>query len=186
MTFFEFVDRFGLELHIVSHEQRFKNFSTAVRNKRGVAVLGVLFHVADAKNLVLKNLLDSAESVKDTAGQSSDVKLPMVPEQFLPNDRSQYFRYEGSLTTPSCDESVVWTVLKSSIPFAIDQIERFKQVKDSNGTQLTHNFRLIQNLNARPLIFARPAVTDAGVTIPISMATMGAVVLAQILRMWSE
>lgn len=167
--------RFGLELHIVSHEHRFENFSIAVKNKRGVAVLGVLFHVAEQINPVLKNILDSAESVKDTAGQSGEIKLPFSPEQLLPKDRSHYFRYEGSLTTPSCDESVVWTILKSSVPFSISQIERFKQVKDSNGTYLTHNFRQVQRLNSRPLVYVKAGfdTTSSGASLTISLLTIG-------------
>lgn len=144
-----------MELHIVSHEQRFKNFSIAVQNKKGVAVLGVLFHVADNINPLLKNILDSAESVKDDAGKSNEIKLPFSPLELIPVDRSSYFRYEGSLTTPACDEAVIWTVLESSVPFAMTQIERFKQVKDADGALLTHNFRQLQRLNSRPLVYVR-------------------------------
>lgn len=179
-----------MELHIVSHEQRFENFSIAVKNKRGVAVLGVLFHVAEQINPILKNILDSAESVKDTAGQSGEIKLPFSPEQLLPKDRSHYFRYEGSLTTPSCDESVVWTILKSSVPFSISQIERFKQVKDSNGTYLTHNFRQVQRLNSRPLVYVKAAFdpTSSGASLTISLLTIGLTTFAHFSRsniMWS-
>lgn len=34
-------------------------------------------------------------------------------------DRAIYYRYNGSLTTPVCNEAVVWTVFKESIK--IDQ-----------------------------------------------------------------
>lgn len=75
--------------------------------------------------------------------------------QLLPKKRSSYYRYDGSLTTPSCDEAVIWTVLKESIPFAITQIERFQEVKDDKGEQLTHNYRQLQRLNSRPLVYVK-------------------------------
>lgn len=155
-----FLFRFGLELHIVSHNNLYKNFSEAVQNKQGVAVLGVLFHIADQVNPVLKNILDGAEAIKDTPGQSNDIKESFSPMQLLPKKRSSYFRYEGSLTTPSCDEAVIWTVLEYTVPFAITQIERFKQVKDADGALLTHNFRQLQRLNSRPLVYVRDDFLD--------------------------
>lgn len=155
LFFYLFVVRFGLELHIVSHNQLYSNFSEAVQNKQGVAVLGVIFHVSDQVNPLLKNILDSAEAVKDEPGESNDIKGPFSPIQLLPDNRSSYFRYEGSLTTPSCDEAVIWTVLDHTVPFAIAQIERFKQVKDVDGALLTHNFRQLQRLNSRPLVYVR-------------------------------
>lgn len=146
---------FGLELHIVSHDQRYQNFSIAVQNRKGVAVLGVLFHVADDVNPVLKNILDSAERIREAVGESSLIDMPLTPAELLPPDRLSYYRYEGSLTTPSCDEAVIWTIFDKSIPFAMTQIERFKQVKDPDGNLLTHNFRQLQRLNSRPLVYVR-------------------------------
>lgn len=41
------IHRYGLELHIVSHEKRFGTFAEAVQIKDGIAVLGILFHVSE-------------------------------------------------------------------------------------------------------------------------------------------
>lgn len=109
-------------MHIVSHERRFKSFAEAVEVKNGVAVLGVLFHVSDTHNRFLKNILDSAETVKDEVGDASIIRTPFAPNDLLPTNRDGYYRYEGSLTTPSCDEAVIWTVLTESVPFAMSQV----------------------------------------------------------------
>ncbi|XP_055324799.1 carbonic anhydrase 1 [Sitodiplosis mosellana] len=180
--------RFGLELHIVSHNQRYKNFSEAVQNKQGVSVLAVLFHISDQVNPLLKNILDSAESVKDEAGQSNEINASFSPLQLLPKNRSSYFRYEGSLTTPSCDEAVIWTILDNTVPFAITQIERFKQVKDADGALLTHNFRQLQRLNSRTLVYVRDDFLNGQASssqpIRISLATVATVIAVQMLRVY--
>lgn len=174
---------FGLELHIVSHDQRFKNFSTAVQNRKGIAVLGVLFHVSDDVNLVLKNILDTAERVREIVGETSFMTMPIAPAQLLPPDRLSYFRYEGSLTTPSCDEAVIWTIFDRSIPFAMTQIERFQQVKDPDGNLLTHNFRQLQRLNSRPLVYVRDDnafyIHSAATIQTISLAMIISIILIQ-------
>ena len=41
---------------------------------------------------------------------------------FLPSSTSDYYRYYGSLTTPSCDEVVVWTVLNNKVSISSDQV----------------------------------------------------------------
>lgn len=163
---FALAHRYALELHIVSHEQRFATFADAVKVKNGVAVLGVLFYVTDQHNAVVKNILDSFVPVHDSPGRSHPVKEPLEPLTLLPKRRQRYFRYEGSLTTPSCDEAVIWTVLKDPVPLELSQIVRFKDTKDERGEPLTHNYRLVQRLNSRPLIYvqgsALPAPGDSG------------------------
>lgn len=143
--------------------------------------------MASIHNHELKNILDSAEPIKDDVGRSSLIKRSFSPLELLPKDRSKYFRYEGSLTTPTCDEAVIWTILTDSIPFAISQIERFKKVKDDNGKYLTHNFRQVQKLNSRPLVYAMDDVYYSAASITTSLYikyALVATILIQMARMW--
>ena len=43
-------------------------------------------------------------------------------EDLLPSDTSKFYRYNGSLTTPGCYESVVWTVFANPIQMSKDQV----------------------------------------------------------------
>jgi len=125
--------------------------------------------------------LDSAEPIKNGVGAASLIKAPIAPADFLPKNRNTFFRYEGSLTTPTCDEAVIWTVLTESVPFAMLQIERFKETTDDLGVQLTHNYRQLQRLNSRPLVYVKNSYIDDSSS---SMATVSIslLVLMQIIR----
>jgi len=48
------------------------------------------------------------------------------PSQFLPADRD-YYRYEGSLTTPPCTEGVHWIVLKDRITISTEDLAQFHE-----------------------------------------------------------
>ena len=53
----------------------------------------------------------------------------------LPEEESlrHYFRYLGSLTTPTCDEKVVWTVFQKPIQLHRDQVHRAHPRVQSQG-----------------------------------------------------
>ena len=43
-------------------------------------------------------------------------------DSFLPSNRDEFYRYEGSLTTPKCQETVVWTVFTNPIQISQKQV----------------------------------------------------------------
>ena len=42
----------------------------------------------------------------------------------LPENLNHFFRYEGSLTTPPCYESILWTVFDTPITLSHNQVQR--------------------------------------------------------------
>ena len=48
--------------------------------------------------------------------------LPFPMNKLLPNDTETFYRYEGSLTTPPCSESVIWTVFRQHIEISEEQV----------------------------------------------------------------
>ncbi len=66
-------------------------------------------------------------------------------EALLPKNRD-YYRFNGSLTTPPCTEGVIWLVMKEPATASAEQIAKFARVMGHP------NNRPIQTLNARVII----------------------------------
>ena len=62
----------------------------------------------------------------------------------LPETTNQYYRYQGSLTTPPCSENVTWLVLKQPVTISKLQSDRFLEI-------IGNNARPIQALNNRQI-----------------------------------
>ena len=59
------------------------------------------------------------------SGQSiTMVNLPSLIT-LLPANKKDFYRYNGSLTTPLCNEAVVWTVFDSPIKVSQQQVNSF-------------------------------------------------------------
>lgn len=129
---------YPMEMHIV-HYRSDLDPATVNLGEEGptaLAVLGFFFEVSehnDAYNSLLNVVmgLGKEQNVEKTTDFMSLSSL-------LPDDLSQYYRYQGSLTTPSCNEVVVWTVFQSTIKIGETQLNIFR------GTGVTDNFRPIQ------------------------------------------
>ena len=70
----------------------------------------------------------------------------------LPHDFStNFWTYDGSLTTPLCYESVKWIVSQSVQEVSADQLEVFRHLyQDESGSRhITHNYRPVQNIHER-------------------------------------
>ncbi|KAM4715239.1 uncharacterized protein FYW61_018182 [Anableps anableps] len=143
--------RFPMELHIVNSKSSYNgNTTLAIADSEGLAALGFFIEElpntedqpASWKTLTsyLSNITTAGGKIEIPAGISLDDLLSGV-------DRSSYYRYLGSLTTPSCNEAVVWTVFKQSIKVSKNLIDHFSstvRINNSTSALMVNVYRGIQ------------------------------------------
>lgn len=118
-----------IEMHIVNwNTDRYDSIAEAAVKPGGLAVLGILFEVSKEDNPVLEPLVNVLKHVRDP-DHKIKTEIPAVSMRtFLPAAPDRYYRYNGSLTTPGCFESVVWTVFNQKQTISRRQLHVFRQV----------------------------------------------------------
>ncbi|KAJ7379722.1 hypothetical protein OS493_014128 [Desmophyllum pertusum] len=101
-------EKFAAELHFVSWNTKYSNVSEAKDKSDGLAVLGLFIKVEGANNTAF-SFLEDAKRLIYKGSSKSDIPAFKL-DTTLPSDQTKYFRYNGSLTIPGCQESVIWTV----------------------------------------------------------------------------
>ncbi|XP_029562082.1 carbonic anhydrase 4-like [Salmo trutta] len=149
---------YPMELHIVNAKSSHNgNTTTAVTDSMGLAALGFFIEAipgnvtgSPAAWNTLTSYLANITLKDDIANITHAISLDELLEGV---DRTKYYRYLGSLTTPNCNETVVWTVFKDPIKVSQDLIDLFSTTLhiDHNSTSalMTNVFRNIQPVNGR-------------------------------------
>ncbi|KAM6951168.1 carbonic anhydrase XVb [Aplochiton taeniatus] len=146
--------RYPMELHIVNVKSSYKlNTTLAVADSTGLAALGFLIEVMPGNDTGLpaswKTLTSYLTNISNK-GDIANVSVGISLDDLLAGvDRTKYYRYMGSLTTPSCNEAVVWTVFKDPIKVSKDLIDLFSSTVYFNTTTssvlMTNTYRGIQS-----------------------------------------
>ncbi len=106
-----------------------------------LAVVAVLFEEGE-ENPTIKSIW---ESMPEKAGEKNKLQPTISADDILPSHQD-YYRYNGSLTTPPCTEGVTWLVMKQPLSVSKQQIKQFESL-------LEHpNNRPVQPINARPVL----------------------------------
>ncbi|MEQ2166111.1 hypothetical protein GOODEAATRI_024308, partial [Goodea atripinnis] len=172
--------RFPMELHIVNSKSSYKeNTTLAVADSQGLAALGFLIEElpntvdqpASWKTLAsyLSNISLAGENATIAAGISLDDLLSGV-------NRRNYYRYLGSLTTPVCNEAVIWTVFKDSIKVSKNLIDLFStslHISDTASPLMVDVFRGIQR--SQPVSTQPKASSSTKTGYSLALMTLGLV-----------
>ncbi|XP_019637476.1 PREDICTED: carbonic anhydrase 14-like [Branchiostoma belcheri] len=119
-----------------------------------LAVLGFFLELDDTDNAGLNPIVSDIANVAN-AGNGSVFSSVFTFDSFLPANRSKFYRYSGSLTTPGCNEIVVWTVFEDTIKISRNQLSAllgatYYQAEGGNQpAAMANNWRPVQALNTR-------------------------------------
>uniref|UniRef100_A0A3B5K6T3 Carbonic anhydrase 4-like n=1 Tax=Takifugu rubripes TaxID=31033 RepID=A0A3B5K6T3_TAKRU len=115
-------------MHIVS-KRKDLTLDEAVKTHDGLAVLGFFIEVTVIRMWGSTGTTGSSSSEMDTwkklthylssitnISSKAEVTEEISIDDLLGSvNRNAFYRYNGSLTTPQCNEAVVWTVFKESV-----------------------------------------------------------------------
>ncbi|XP_072049174.1 carbonic anhydrase-like [Amphiura filiformis] len=142
------------ELHFVLYNTKFRNIGEAISKPNGILMLGFWFTLS-RHNAAWDPIINNLQAVK-YANNPHIFTTTFPLNTLMPNDLSRFYRYDGSLTTPGCYETVIWTVFDNEVPISRAQIAKFRQLSKFETPpygpgagpelhrRLTDNFRPIQ------------------------------------------
>jgi carbonic anhydrase len=161
---------YPMEIHLVHMNNKYGDLGTAVQHQDGLAVLGAFYEVSADDNADLADILGVARQIrasvrrKEKKGRqnmkskqgrvtatTSEVPAKIMLNQLLPKNVEEYYYYQGGLTTPTCDEVVLWTNFMSPVSISESQLSVFRGLQDSTGLSLSDNYRPPQPLNTRTI-----------------------------------
>jgi carbonic anhydrase len=123
-------ESFPMEMHLVHLDE-----------SGNIAVIGVMFKEGEENAELAK-----AWSVMPKQADQKAAPAAVLDAAVLLPENRDYYRFNGSLTTPPCTEGVTWIVMKEPVTVSAEQVEAFAHVMHHP------NNRPVQPVNARPVL----------------------------------
>uniref|UniRef100_A0AC34QN35 Carbonic anhydrase n=1 Tax=Panagrolaimus sp. JU765 TaxID=591449 RepID=A0AC34QN35_9BILA len=149
---------YAMEIHMVHFKEIPSNqFKSILEEPEGIAVVGILMTLTDVSRAFWA--LEPALPNVVTFNSSIEI-ASFSPNDFFPQNTDAFYRYSGSLTTPGCNENVVWTVFTNPGNISTKQLSMFRRIQDSTNAAHDFNFRPTQPLNGRTVFLRDPRGTS--------------------------
>ncbi|XP_054849199.1 carbonic anhydrase 4-like [Eublepharis macularius] len=150
--------RYDIELHIV-HTKNNMSSEEARKDPEGFAVLGFFLQGDNGASKIdaWKTLADRLELIPekgDSVLLAGEFSMGGLLSKAVVNN---YFRYRGSLTTPDCNESVIWTVFPEPISITHKVVKKFIDslyfTTKAEGRRMQDNFRPVQPIKKQKVFY---------------------------------
>ncbi|KAK0155273.1 Carbonic anhydrase 4 [Merluccius polli] len=146
--------RYPMEMHIVCMKKGL-TISEALMDPEGIAVLGFFIQATEeGKQKPWQDLTSYLDNLNSSDSKVNISHSLSISDLLGDVDRTKFYRYKGSLTTPSCNEAVVWTVFQEPIQVHADLIKLFP-----TKTTLSNVYRPTQDLSGRH-VYASPSTSS--------------------------
>jgi len=154
---------FVAELHVVHwNTEVCGSFAEAAKSATGIGILTVLFKIGPHENTNFAKLISLLAEV-NYADESAPIPGGFDPSSLLPEDKTNYWTYSGSLTTPPCFESARFLIFKEPVEVSESQMKSFRKLHSGvkgdahhSGDHLVNNFRPVMPLNDRLVLSSFP------------------------------
>ncbi|CAB3226967.1 unnamed protein product [Arctia plantaginis] len=135
--------KYPLEIHMV-HVKTGLELSEALQRPDGVAVIGTFALIGRHRgaSYALEQIMSDVPYLSDRTQNKTDEFDIDLTRMFSPDTQS-YYTYQGSLTTPNCEEVVTWIVMDRPIYITDDQYKAFYSVDVGSS----YNYRSLQPSN---------------------------------------
>lgn len=150
---------YPLELHVVHVKV---GEPDPLNTPKGLSVTGFFFEVdGDNTNTALAPLTNALAQIETADAQVDfsavgfslvDLLKPVAPIDGAARS-SRYSTYEGSLTTPTCNEVVEWINFLTPLKISKAQLHAFRKIDDDYQKDILVNYRPPQPLNGRTVRF---------------------------------
>ncbi|KAF4073024.1 hypothetical protein AMELA_G00254130 [Ameiurus melas] len=166
-------EQYPMEMHIVHMRQDFKSLEEALKDPTGVAVLGFFYEESRSANRKYDKLIQALRKVEHPEANTmlEDISLSNLISS--EENMTKYYRYEGSLTTPNCTETVVWTVFEHPIPLSKEQLSAFSSLKFTDGKPMIKTFRPVQPYKGRTVYRSGSTVVMISFTLLLVCSALG-------------
>ncbi|XP_053106595.1 carbonic anhydrase 3-like [Hemicordylus capensis] len=142
--------RYAGEIHLVHWYSKYSNFGDALRKTDGVAILAILLQIGKNAKPEMKRIIEEFPAIR-TKGKEAPFQN-FDPSILFPQNRG-YWTYQGSFTTPPCEECVTWILLKEPMIVSEGQILKLRSLSSNTADEphcpLVDNWRPLQPLNTR-------------------------------------
>ncbi|XP_037077294.1 putative carbonic anhydrase 3 [Pollicipes pollicipes] len=154
-------ESYPLEMHVVCKNTKYKELSDALLHSDGLAVLGVMYELSETNNRALRSLEPALRGIT-AGGATVEVADPPRLLELMPWNTFHFYRYDGSLTTPGCQEAVTWTIFLQPLKVTARQVELFRALR-GGPAPIGFNYRPLQRRYNRAVFLSAPAAVPRSV-----------------------